>query len=1539
MKSTFNKGRVRAIAVRAALVGAMVGGGVAVVPHLSAHAALQAGSVKPDFRADAQNTGAVAATGPASAPTQVFSVQPNRNNAARGIELGADNSVVFTVAGGLVYSYLPSGTQKWAFTTNGGSFGTDPFEAATVPASNPTLSSDGADYVGSDNGTLYQINDATGAGAGIFASNLGGIEQTPKVGVGSDNSIYVGTDDGNFYKLTPPTLAAAAGGAQATAAFTFTATGSAQPATAASPGPSKAPFRFYGEAALDPTGATAYVASSDTNPSGTSTDPRVSTLYRIPTGQTGAATATFAVPLLAESVGAVVYATNPTTPTQPLVIAADRYPEVVAFDATSGARVWSFTGASNPIVSSPALSPDGQTVYVVDSGANLYALNVATGQRVTSFGTNGAVPVVSGANGSPTVDAAGNIYVDANGGQVQAFSPSGAALFTIAKGTLAGQSGSNTGVFASPSIAADGTLYVGSGTGFVRGFQGPAVATATSTTAANTATNTAVANTATNTAATNTATSTSTATGTATISATSSTTATVVASSTVTTTPTTSTATTGTPTTSPTRGVAGTPTPTLSAAAGSTGTATPTGTASQITTPTNTPTATPTNTPTATPTNTPTATPTNTPTMGGPTATATTPPGQAPGSAKFRVNPFNTGAITITVDTSQLPGAVFSRTFNSSAPHPGVLFMSPAIGPDGTVYQVDDLGRLNAVSPSGSVQWTSAAVLGTVDSSVRTITSRPDFGSSPAVSSNGTIYVGGQSGGIYKFDPATGANQQIYPNGNFKGSSITIGQDGTLYAAGYDGSVYAVAPDTGKDRYPPFGLQSQCPSGHAFSLSTPAVAADGALYVGFGCSGTIPRVGGVLALNPDGSRRWTFIYTAPPSSPQAGIQGGPVDTAVVLSPDGSTVYAEDEYGSVYSLAAASGTLNLGWPVTFTGGSFASPALSPDGRTLYVPTTADPTLHQFALEGLDASTGAVKFGVDVPGGFLFASPVVDNQGHVFVATTTGELIGYNGDLSPTTFDRVIRAADPLYAGPVVGNNGAVYVTDGGGTLYGEQAGVFQPTPTSRPTLPPDNTNVPQPTFTPQATIAISVGTTIAMTGTPGAGTAGAGTAGAGTAGAGTPGAGTAGAGTPGAGTAGAGTPGAGTGGGHPTPTTTPVVDKGNGFVFTYYAGSFVAGSLIRGHLQTNPRRPGAQLRYMVQVSYIYPTPTPKPRPTPRPKSTPKPTPRAGKAVTRQIHPNTVNPVPDSALTKPTSTPRPTPTATHRAAAPARSVPCAGYGPVAVTIRDRGTFRFSYKADKNGVNQFCLLIASVPSRAIGLQVVTTVQVNNLRPTTLKPLVIRRVVQRPVQRPPRSRLILGRSFDATFVRLRRLTGQYQKVTTFTARYTQVVYRVTYPNGLRQTLVRRADRNGNDTAVFRVSYLPRRSVGIVVVGVRIDATQAKRHDRRTIYFLDQRPDVVLNLGRTHIHADRPLVHSGGTQTIASLTARKAHLTYTVTYGAHGPQVTFRRDAGGSGNDYLSFRVGYLPRSGARVIATVSLVARQGSRRATATTHFVVSR
>jgi outer membrane protein assembly factor BamB len=122
----------------------------------------------------------------------------------------------------------------------------------------------------------------------------------------------------------------------------------------------------------------------------------------------------------------------------------------IAASALDGGSRWGLQGRvlAELSESSPAVGPDG-TIYIGAGRDNgrLYALNPANGSSLWE------VPLHGFASSSPAVGSDGTIYVGAGDGRLHAVSRGGTWLWGFQTGGV---------IFSSPAIAADGTLYIGS---------------------------------------------------------------------------------------------------------------------------------------------------------------------------------------------------------------------------------------------------------------------------------------------------------------------------------------------------------------------------------------------------------------------------------------------------------------------------------------------------------------------------------------------------------------------------------------------------------------------------------------------------------------------------------------------------------------------------------------------------------------------------------------------------------------------------------------------------------------------------------------------------------------------------------------------------------------------------------------------------------------------------------------------------------------------------------------------------------------------
>ena len=109
---------------------------------------------------------------------------------------------------------------------------------------------------------------------------------------------------------------------------------------------------------------------------------------------------------------------------------------------------------------------------------------------------------------------------------------------------------------------------------------------------------------------------------------------------------------------------------------------------------------------------------------------------------------------------------------------------SPAIGSDGTVYVGSLDNKLYAlIGKNGVKRWGFE----TGDSIVY---------SSPAIGSDGTVYVGSQDNKLYAINGKSGVKLWEFEMGQIVLSSPAIGPDGTVYVGSYDKKLYAIKTDS-----------------------------------------------------------------------------------------------------------------------------------------------------------------------------------------------------------------------------------------------------------------------------------------------------------------------------------------------------------------------------------------------------------------------------------------------------------------------------------------------------------------------------------------------------------------------------------------------------------------------------------------------------------------------------------------------------------------------------------------------------------------------
>ena len=83
--------------------------------------------------------------------------------------------------------------------------------------------------------------------------------------------------------------------------------------------------------------------------------------------------------------------------------------------------------------------------------------------------------------------------------------------------------------------------------------------------------------------------------------------------------------------------------------------------------------------------------------------------------------------------------------------------------------------------------------------------------SSPAIGSDGTVYVGSSDKKFYALDGKTGTKKWEFVTGSYVGSSPAIGNDGTLYIGSLYEKVYALKTDSKGPAKSPWPMRGQNP--------------------------------------------------------------------------------------------------------------------------------------------------------------------------------------------------------------------------------------------------------------------------------------------------------------------------------------------------------------------------------------------------------------------------------------------------------------------------------------------------------------------------------------------------------------------------------------------------------------------------------------------------------------------------------------------------------------------------------------------------------
>ncbi len=314
----------------------------------------------------------------------------------------------------------------------------------------------------------------------------------------------------------------------------------------------------------------------------------------------------------------------------------------------------------------------------------------------------------------------------------------------------------------------------------------------------------------------------------------------------------------------------------------------------------------------------------------------------------------------------------------------GCIFSSPAVLPDGTIYFGSMDRNLYAVEDSvtyAKLKWRQPHLFWVY--------------SSPAVGADGTIYAGGLDFKFYAVNP-DGTVKWSYQTGWCVFSSPAIGPEGELYVGSKDHNLYAFEDSLtyAKVRWAhPFGTFYD---GHLVD-SSPALGDDGTLYVGvdpYGAAGQtpVPIDTAFYAVNPDGTRKWSFVM-------EDGTESSPA-----LGTDGM-VYIGSYDGNLYAIRDMGDDYILEWAFPTGGAIDASPTVDGNG-TIYVGSR-DSTFYALNPDG------TVRWSYKAGGGFE-SSATIDENGILYVGCFDGKMYAF-GTGGPDIGVDAIGLPDEVVAG--------------------------------------------------------------------------------------------------------------------------------------------------------------------------------------------------------------------------------------------------------------------------------------------------------------------------------------------------------------------------------------------------------------------------------------------------------------------------------------------------------------------------------------------
>jgi outer membrane protein assembly factor BamB len=194
-------------------------------------------------------------------------------------------------------------------------------------------------------------------------------------------------------------------------------------------------------------------------------------------------------------------------------------------------------------------------------------------------------------------------------------------------------------------------------------------------------------------------------------------------------------------------------------------------------------------------------------------------------------------------------------------------------------------------------------------------------------------------------------------------------------------------------------------------VGSPAIGADGTIYVG----STIGD-GNLYAVNSDGTQKWVF----------AGVSADPFGSAPAIGTDG-TIYVSSLSHSIYAVTDNGASATQKWKFTTGNSVGSSPAISADGKTVYVGST-DGNIY-----AVNSASGTEKWAFAT--GNSYSSPAIGADGTIYIGSDDDNLYALTDNGTKATQKWKFATGWAIeFSSPAIGADGTIYVGSQDANLY-------------------------------------------------------------------------------------------------------------------------------------------------------------------------------------------------------------------------------------------------------------------------------------------------------------------------------------------------------------------------------------------------------------------------------------------------------------------------------------------------------------------------